>query len=73
MTSIQIDKYEMVTNPNPGASVFVVRGDEAENILVSQHYSLKYLNLSEPGFFVDGRKYFDGDIFATPFALGGKI
>ena len=59
----------------PGHLVLVVRRDEAEDVLVSQHHRLIDLRLSEPGLLVSAGENLDGHIVSNPVDecdLGGQ-
>jgi len=48
-------------------NTFVVRGDVAEDVVVTQHDGLVDLGLSEPRPFLARVKYLDGDRLAVPY------
>ena len=50
----------------PGDVVFVVRRDEAEDVLVPQHDGLVDLGLAEPGLLVPAGEDLDGDAAPAP-------
>lgn len=47
-------------------STFVIRGDEAQDVLVPQHDRLVDLGLSEPGALLPGREDLDRHVSAAP-------
>ena len=52
----------------PSTNIFVVSGNEAQNIFMPEHDCLVNFRFSKPGFFVTGAEYFDCNIFASPLA-----
>lgn len=58
---------EQHLRPRPCA--FNVGGYEAQYVVVSHEHGLVNFRLPEPGLFLGGVKYFDGNLLSSPFRL----
>lgn len=64
-------KHSHVFLPDHGDSdlTLVVSGNEAKDVLVSQHHRLINFCLAKPRSFVSGGEYFHGHVFPTPSSM----